>query len=844
MIARLFALSLLTAGAVSAETLTWVKGATDLTSSASYSPAQMPQKGDILRIVDADVTLTVDDAALATLSLFENVQLDEGQGASATLVVTVSADAELGCFVNKGGNQPRGTFVKRGAGLLSLRDTMESQAYNTTFKVEGGTLELPRSIARYRHFICGDMAVEDGATLSLPMAGNLRCSRLIGAGVVSNSVSGTQVQPTYMDTEPGVFAGRFVGNLSYFASGHQYLTGTETATPGNARPFGYNGGTAGILGFARLGNADEPSSLGKGATLGFFADGVCCYRYLGVGETSNKTLAFHPQPGFVQPETIDAGATGGLVLTGNWLHDAGDSQMRLVLTGSNAVPCRILGRFTGRSQNGTNYSWYVTKRGTGTWNFESTDASGLRGPLAVENGTVAFTTLNEKGVACSLGTSSELWADAYGPQLTSVDYAFLLGSDTAVGTLAHIGAEVARCTTRPFRLTGVGGRVSADGAALKLGDFASAVAGDTTLTLAGANGAANNVAWSIADGAGRVSVVKDGSNTWTLDGAQTFSGDLTVRAGTLVVRYADGQPFKWLRLVIKETAATCPRYADQVPSYPGRLQFANMKLLDAAGNRQLVGAALAADDKDIPAGAVGYGCDRARLGAAANQDISGAFNSSRWASFSGVGPQIDKPATWVVCVFHLAEDAPEITSFNFQTRWGTGSDYWACTPTAFALEGSADGVTWTELYAEDAWEVPAGNNAWISGDANKPLEFTRRAVNGTVDCLRNVGAVRVAAGATLRNEGAETTLTALCIDATDAGTLEGFTLAEAGELQVVNLPDEWLVRLPGDYVDVKGLANLENWTLKRSDGRLLPYGVEVRDGSVFLRRRGLLMIIK
>ena len=231
--------------------------------------------------------------------------------------------------------------------------------------------------------------------------------------------------------------------------------------------------------------------------------------------------------------------------------------------------------------------------------------------------------------------------------------------------------------------------MSADGAALKLGGFASAVAGDTTLTLAGANGTANNVVWSIADGAGRVSVVKEGANTWTLDGAQTFSGNLTVRAGTLVVRNADGQPFKWMRLVVKETAATCPRYADQVPSYPGRLQFANMKLLDAAGNRQLVGAALAADDKDIPAGAVGYGCDRARLGAAANQDISGAFNSSRWASFSGVGPQIDKPATWVVCVFHLAEDAPEITSFNFQTRWGTGSDYWACTPTAFTLETEA-----------------------------------------------------------------------------------------------------------------------------------------------------------
>lgn len=851
----LLAMSILSAGSVCAETLTWVKGSTDLSSPASYSPARLPQKGDVLRVIDGGVTLTVDDGSLATFSLFENVKLNEGSGKETVIVVNVSASAELGCWINKVDStawEPTcGTFVKRGAGTLTLRDTTESKSHYTAFKVEEGVLELPRSIQRYRHFYCGDMTVDAGATLALPMAGNLRCQRLIGAGVVSNSVAGTQIQPEYIGADPGVFSGRFVGSMSYRANAHQYLTGTETAIAGNARPFGYNGGYAGILGFVKLGMSGEPSSLGTGAEIGFYnLDGACCYRYLGAGETSDKRLCFRPQTNYVHPETIDAGAMGGIVFTGAWMHDGGYnscSQMRLVLTGSNTIPCRIRGKIVGCSQNGTNYSWYVTKRGTGTWSFESADASGLRGPLAIEDGTVSFTTLNEKGENCSLGTSAELWADAYGPQTTPVDYAFLLGSDAAVGTMSHIGTNAAICTTRPIQVKGTGGRISADGAALKLGGFSAAGAGDTTLTLAGTNGAANNIAWSIADGAGRVSVVKEGTNTWTLEGEQAFSGDLTVKEGTLVVRNASAQPHSWIRFVVKETAQTCPRYAGQVPGgYSGRVQFAKMTLLDGDGQRHLVNAPLAADDRDIPPGSVGYGHDRTRPKAGIPAEhVNGAFSDSRWASLFWSDPSPDRPESWLQCVFHLAEGTPEITAFNFVMRWGTGSAYWASTPTAFAIEGSSDGLHWTELYAADAWNVPAGNDAWATGSPGASIRFAKRAVSDTFDCLKNVGAVRVAAGATLRNEGADTEISNLCIDANDAGTIDGFTFAKDGMLSVTNLPYGDCAALPGKFENVKGLENLADWSLSISGGRnSSAYTVAVKDGRVFINRRGLTVIMR
>ena len=800
----------------------------------------------MLRIVDAGVTLTIDDDSLATFNLFENIKLDEGNGLTARFVVDVSADAELDCCINQGGTVVRGMVEKRGAGTLTLRDASAGKNYYTSFEVREGALALPSPLPRYQSFFCGDMTVDAGATLILPMAGNLRCQRLIGAGVVTNTVAGTQLQPEYQGNQPGIFSGRLDGTLAYRAAGNQFLTGTESTMTGGANAFGYNGETAGILGFAKLGNKGEPSSLGVDAEVKFsHNDGVSCFRYLGAGEASNKDVVFRPGANYLQPETFDAGAAGGLVFTGTWSHmNNYPSQMRLVLTGSNTAPCRILGTFKGYVHNGTNYAWYVTKRGTGTWSFEAAASGGLRGPLAVEDGTVAFATLAEKGADSSLGTSSELWADAYGPQETPVDYAFLLGSDASVGTLSHIGTRAAISTTRAFRLTGKGGRVSADGAALKLGGFSAFGTADTTLTLSGTNGEANNTIWSVSDGAGRVSVVKEGTNIWTLAGEQMQTGDLTVREGTLVVRNEHARPFAWIRLVVKETAETCPRYAGQVPSYPNRLQFAKMTLLDTTGARQLVDAPLAEDDADIPAGYVGYGYDRTRPGASDDQRIDGAFNDS-WASFiCAAAPVFDRPETWQAFVFHLAEGASEITAFNFRTRWGTGSQYWASTPTAFALEGSADGVHWTELYAEDAWEVPSGG-AWVSGSEATPLALRAPAVSGTGAVLANVGRVRVASGATLRNAGAETVLSKLCIDATDAGTLEGFALAKAGELSVLNLPVGGLVALPGAFVNVKGLESLAGWTLCFPDGgHAAGYDVEVKDGHVFLRKRGLMVIFK
>ena len=51
----------------------------------------------------------------------------------------------------------------------------------------------------------------------------------------------------------------------------------------------------------------------------------------------------------------------------------------LQLTGSNTEECVFLGDFNRYHLNGTNYNFYVTKDGTGTWYFKDPlDSAGAR----------------------------------------------------------------------------------------------------------------------------------------------------------------------------------------------------------------------------------------------------------------------------------------------------------------------------------------------------------------------------------------------------------------------------------------------------------------------------------
>lgn len=64
------------------------------------------------------------------------------------------------------------------------------------------------------------------------------------------------------------------------------------------------------------------------------------------------------------------------------------------------------------------------------------------------------------------------------------------------------------------------------------------VAGAQTLTLDGTSTAANTISGVISNGSGTLSVIKNGVGTWALAGANTFTGGVTLNAGTLNINHA------------------------------------------------------------------------------------------------------------------------------------------------------------------------------------------------------------------------------------------------------------------------------------------------------------------
>ena len=205
-----------------------------------------------------------------------------------------------------------------------------------------------------------------------------------------------------------------------------------------------------------------------------------------------------------------------------------NGQLReLTFCGSNTVhACVLSGTFPPKSNQKNVF--YVIKNGTGVWRFADQTSRGSLGVIDVENGTLQFDSIAEKGIACSLGYSTNLFQRAHAVTYdngTPVNYAFVLGGDGTEGTMEYTGTSVACCSTRPMAIRSKG-RFISDSARYTLENVYALGEGHKTLTLAGSSDH-GNTATDIRDGEGTLDVVKEGSGTWTLRGTNTFTGSLT-----------------------------------------------------------------------------------------------------------------------------------------------------------------------------------------------------------------------------------------------------------------------------------------------------------------------------
>ena len=178
---------------------------------------------------------------------------------------------------------------------------------------------------------------------------------------------------------------------------------------------------------------------------------------------------------------------------------------------------------TGGDDTSTTFSGVIsglgafTKAGTGTMTL--TGGNTYDGSTTLAGGILSVASLANGGIASGLGMSSNVAAN--------------LVFDG--GTLRYTGAT--QTLDRSFTIDIGSGTIEASGTgALTLAGTTLLAGLDIarTFTLAGNSTAANTLSGALSDsGTGKTSLTKSGAGLWILGGANTYTGETTITAGTL-----------------------------------------------------------------------------------------------------------------------------------------------------------------------------------------------------------------------------------------------------------------------------------------------------------------------
>ena len=834
-------------------TNTWISGSTDWSAAASYAENRVPNAGDAV-VIPSGVTATVSVVSTevantegSSFDVFSKLGRVLTEDATSAIVLDISDGVSVtnGCLIY-GKNAGQGTIIKRGLGVIELGATT-STGYNLDVLVEEGALVAPQELAKSTTLYIMKLTVNEGASFITAMnAGrtsglsdsSTQCTEIWGNGAISNRYNLSQRLDFRANGRSFTFGGTIGRGIRIFphARVNMMLTGSGSTFGGAVEV-----NSRATIGFVKMGTkSDAASSIGSADEMRWRGDSGT-FIYLGEGETSDKDIVMHS---LVDVEhVLDGGATGNLRLTGTLGYNTAAKadtigMKRVTITGSNTVPCVIAGAISGLSYNGTNYYYHITKKGTGTWRLSSS-ARTHPNAWTVEEGTLQFDTLYDKGKACSLGLSTNLFESYSGliDESKRVDWAFALGSAKAEGVFEYTGTNGVMCETRHILLKG-DGRLSVTN---KLSRFrfanVSAAAGKTvTFTLDGANTNECSIV-NVHDGDGTLSLAKEGKGTWYLEGSNTFSGSLSVKEGTLVVRNPTN--YSWYCWTLQECNPDVTATDNYIQAGEFGLYAANgyrvnggLKQVEGQTAYHNIEPGMAAYHKYGTIG--GFGTVKRPLQNLFDDGTnpSPAEPGNGWTfcwytgSTQNARPSLDNPDTWVPVMMRLTNGAARVASFDVVSQ-GKADAY--RNYSAFTLEGSVDGVNWHYVtnftgvgksgqgkweFAKTSYTAGAFNPEVANGGeyhtGGCPIEGGPKTVRSPI---ADVSSVSVAEGAILKTED-EVTIRDLTVDANGAGTIDGFEFASGDEctLNVENLPADGAT-LPGTYLNCTGFGNIAGWSL-------------------------------
>lgn len=815
-------------------------------------------------------------------AVFE-VDVPSTYGGMAALAVPVT---EYGLS----GAKNTGTLRKTGGGALELAAygvvtyRTNINDYYVNIAVDEGDLHLYRDGETSNEpFMFRTVSVAEGATLHICHVGYSRMENLNGKGFVT--LDNTVQQRIYLTGEgPSSYSGWMTGNIRMDITAGRH----DITCPTNTIATICHSGT-GQCGYTRMGaDNNVPSSLGTGNFNFANTSGII---YLGEeAETTAKTLWLGAD------SFIDSGTYGGITFTGQF-NSSGESYLhRLTLLGSSTEhPCVIEATFPPKG-DGKNV-FYVIKKGKGTWRFADSSNRGSLGVMDVEDGTLQFDTIAERGKLCSLGYATNLFESPTAGQTyangTPVDYAFVLGGDGTTGTLEYTGTDEGVCSTRPIAVRS-SGRFASSSARYWFENVYALGGGAHTLALSGSTGS-RNFATAISDGTGggTLDVVKEGEGTWELWGTNTFTGSLVSRGGRMVV-WNPEKRYTWFRFTIKENGYGCPTYdtdysvgenSDGTPkpisnNEMSYIQITEIAVYDADGNNLAAGIDMdeyncqfskANGYAGLEPGQVGMGLGtgvdysfNGSIGAANRQNLGKLFDKNnqvlagRFGNAAGTGMVLGDESTWVPIVFRLPESvtatAVAMDVASGRNREGVGS-YNGRNLKSFRFEGSTDGYNWDMLIDDqNDLTIPESQPKWFSEPSSisygvrkgKGYAFKQTSATETYH-VHSFSAIGAADGGAFEVMGDPLTVSGLVVDATaPAGTLANVAFAQSGTVNVLNAAELAAepLELPGDYSALDGAENIARWRLLLDGEESLKRVLTVRNGRLCLAPCGSRVILR
>jgi fibronectin-binding autotransporter adhesin len=230
--------------------------------------------------------------------------------------------------------------------------------------------------------------------------------------------------------------------------------------------------------------------------------------------------------------------------------------------------------------------------------------AGLTGDAtsSVQIGPFARLTVAEAGTATYPGTISgamgQFAMTGAGTLTLSGTNTYGGGTSVSGGRLVVGSAAALGSTTAPLGVTG--GTLDLDGRSLAVGTLSGSVGGVIESGLAGAvtltasSAASSTFAGDLRDGSGTLALVKSGSGTLTLSGANTFTGGSQINGGVLALGSPDALgpagPISFGGGTLRFSAANTTDYSDRFSTAAGQAYA-----LDTNGQNIAVGTPLTSE---------------------------------------------------------------------------------------------------------------------------------------------------------------------------------------------------------------------------------------------------------